>query len=201
MLINENLNCNLICDDVYISPLYASININPKKIKLIMISEAPPEDKKEYFYEKGEPYFFSTTKKAFSDAGYSFKNADEMLKKGIYLTTAIKCRKKEYMVSSNTLKVCSFLLQKELEQFENVKVIMLMGDFAIKCLNYITKRKFKKNAIPKSSTYKIRNGEFILEKIRYFPSYTQTGKAYFIEKSKREMIADDIKKAMEYLEK
>lgn len=201
MRINENVNCRRLCKDVENRLLYPDIDINLKKIELIMISEAPPINDKDYFYEKGEPYFFSTTKQAFSDAGFLFNNVNELLKTGIYLTTAIKCRKNEYLVSANTLKECSFLLEKEIDQFVNTKVIMLMGDFAIKCMNFITKRKYGKAVIPTGSTYKIHKGTYIMEGIRYFPSYTQTGKAYFIEKSKRKMIAEDIKNAMDYLKK
>jgi uracil-DNA glycosylase len=58
---------------------------------------------------------------------------------GIYLTTAIKCTKKDYLVSSETIKNCSFHLEKEIDLFPNIKVILLMGDFAIKSINYIGK--------------------------------------------------------------
>jgi uracil-DNA glycosylase len=199
MRINANLKCDMPCGDIEKLFTYPDIDIKPEKIKMVLISEAPSAEKKDYFYEKGEPFFFSTTQQAFRDAGYLMKDIDTFIKKGIYLTTAIKCPKKDYLVSANTLKQCSFILEKELDQFKKLKVIMLMGDFAIKSMNMIIKRKYKKSVIPSGSTYKIRKGEFILEGIRYFPSYTQTGKAYFIEKVKREMIAEDIKRAMEYL--
>ena len=71
-----------------------------------------------------------------------------------------------------------------------------MGDFAIKAVNYITKRKYGRTVIPSGSTYKIRGGTYILNGIRYFPSYTQTGESFDIEKSKRKMIAEDIKTAL-----
>ena len=71
-----------------------------------------------------------------------------------------------------------------------------MGDFAIKAINYITKRKYGKKAIQSGSTYKIRKGIHILNEIRYIPSYTQTGESFNIEKSKRQMIAEDIKNAL-----
>ena len=73
-----------------------------------------------------------------------------------------------------------------------------MGDFAIKAVNYIYKEQFKKQAIRSGSTYKIRNEEHILNNIRFFPSYTQTGDSFNIEQSKRRMIAEDIKKALSY---
>ena len=74
-----------------------------------------------------------------------------------------------------------------------------MGDFAIKAVNYIYKERYKKPAIKSGSTYKIRNHDYILGNIRFLPSYTQTGNSYNIEKSKRKMIADDIKRAFCYL--
>ena len=72
-----------------------------------------------------------------------------------------------------------------------------MGDVAIKAFYYITKRKTGKRVIPSGSTYKIRKEKYYYEDQRVFPSYLQTGKNYLIEKSKRKMIADDIKNAFD----
>ncbi len=74
---------------------------------------------------------------------------------------------------------------------------MLMGDFAIKCINYIWKDQYKKTIIPSGSTYKIRSKIFESNGIRFFSSYTQTGDSFNIEKIKRQIIAEDIKKAMD----
>jgi uracil-DNA glycosylase len=123
------------------------------------------------------------------------------LNNGIYLTTAIKCIKKDYLVKSETIKNCSVNLEKELDEFKNKKVIMLMGDFAIKAINYIWKNKYNEKLIPSGSTYKIRNGVYESRGIRFFPSYTQTGDSFGLEKSKVEMIKEDVKKAMEILDK
>ncbi|HEX3045899.1 MAG TPA: uracil-DNA glycosylase, partial [Bacillota bacterium] len=110
-----------------------------------------------------------------------------------------KCSKKDYLVSATTIKACSKLLEKELAQFPNIKVIMCMGDFAIKAVNYIYKNKYKINPIPSGSTYKIRTESHIFNDIRFLPSYTQTGDSFNLEKSKRQMISEDIRKALEYL--
>ena len=133
------------------------------------------------------------------DAGYAFDSTDTYLEKGIYFTTALKCHKKDYLVSAQTLKNCSVLLQKEIEQFKNIRAVMLMGDFAIKSINYIWKDKRKESIIPKGSTYKIRESIFESNGIRFFPSYTQTGESFNIEKIKRKMISEDIRKAMEFV--
>lgn len=114
------------------------------------------------------------------------------------MTTAIKCSKKDYLVSAATIKNCSEVLEQEIEPFHNVKSIMCMGDFAIKSVNYIFKRKCGHNVIPSGSTYKIRKETYTLDGIRFFPSYTQTGDSFNIEKSKRMMIAEDIRNAFEY---
>jgi len=72
-----------------------------------------------------------------------------------------------------------------------------MGDTAIKAMNYIAKRNIRKRIIPSGSTYKIRKNKYFYKHARVFPSYLQTGKSYLIEKSKRKMIAEDIKAALE----
>jgi uracil-DNA glycosylase len=71
-----------------------------------------------------------------------------------------------------------------------------MGDTAIRAMNYIAKRNIGKPIAPSGSTYKIRKGEYFYKQFRVFPSYLQTGKSYLIEKSKRKMIAEDIKTAL-----
>ena len=50
--------------------------------------------------------------------------------------------------------------------------------------------------VPAGSTYKLRNREFSFQGKRVFPSYLQAGPSYFVEKSKRTMIAQDISAAL-----
>jgi len=199
MKINRNLKCDLPCTDVNRDFICPEPDLNPDKIRIIMISEAPPADHKNYFYRNSSGSFFQTTKTAFSDAGINIKNYKDFSDMGIYLTTAIKCSKNNYLVTTETIRQCSMLLDKELEQFRNLKVIMCMGDFAIKAVNFIYKSKYKTNPIKSGSTYKIRKEVHVLNNIRFFPSYTQTGDSFNIEKSKRLMIAEDIKKALDYI--
>jgi uracil-DNA glycosylase len=73
---------------------------------------------------------------------------------------------------------------------------MLMGDVAIKAINYIAKRVGEERVIPAGSTYKIRGQEYFFQRKRVFPSYLQAGPSFFIEKSKRRMIAEDIAAAL-----
>jgi uracil-DNA glycosylase len=199
MIIND-FRCDYPCNDVHKNIMFPKIKINPDNIKIVMISEAPPENHSDYFYESISGSFFQTTKMAFKDAGIIINNYEDLTSMGIYLTTAIKCHKIGYLVSAKTIKECSLkFLKIELAQLPNIKIIMCMGDFAIKAVNYIFKEKYGKHPIKSGSTYKIRNEEHVLNNIRFLPSYTHTGDSFNLEKSKRRMIAEDIKKALSYL--
>jgi len=174
------------------------IEVEPTNIKKLMISEAPPENLNDYFYAQNSPFFFQTTAQAFSDAGLGVSSMQDVLKLGVYVTTAIKCAKTAYSISPETIENCSGILEKEIDLFPKIRTILLMGDTAIKAMNLIAKRNIGKRIIPSGSTYKIRKGKYIYKQLRIFPSYLQTGKSYLIEKSKRKMIAEDIKAALEY---
>jgi len=198
----EDIGCTAFpCLDVdktkYIIP---QAEIKPETIQMIMISEAAPQDHSDYYYAGKESLFEQTTLQAFKDAGIQAESIDELVKNGFYFTTAMKCGKKGYTVKAATLKNCSFHLEKELALFPNVKVIMLMGDFAIRAVNYIAKRQLGNRVIPRGSTYKIRGKKYFLGDIRLFPSYLQAGPAYFIEQSKKRMIKEDLEQAVKLLE-
>jgi hypothetical protein len=142
------LNCNFNCSDVIIKKHFQK-NI-PKKdaIKLILISESLPQKIEDYFDGKNLPLFIKNTNTIFNSLGYNYKTYKDYLNNGIYLTTAIKCVKKDYLVSADTIKNCSINLEHELDEFKNKRIIMLMGDFAIKAINYIWKRKYNEKIIP-----------------------------------------------------
>ncbi len=194
----DHIGCNdFLCFDINKSGcLVPAAEIQPEKIKTVMISEAPPENQENYFYAAGEPFYLKTTLQAFNDAGISVNRMQDILDLGFYLTTAVKCAKIQYGISAATIKNCSLILEKELALFPNLEVYLLMGDVAIKAFNYISKRKSGKNTIPAGSTYKIRKNQFYYEGRRVFPSYLQTGQNYLIEKSKRVMIAEDLAEAV-----
>jgi uracil-DNA glycosylase len=180
--------------DCYVVP---DIDIEPDKINTIMISEAPPQDLNSYFYAQNSPFYLQTTVQAFGDAGLHVSSMQDIINLGVYVTTAVKCGKTGYSISSKTTENCSGILEREIELFPNIRAILLMGDTAIKALNYIAKRNISKRVIPRGSTYKIRRNKYFYKQIRVFPSYLQTGKSYLIEKSKRKMIAEDVKAALE----
>jgi len=200
MQVSKCVGCvDFLCQDVdkhgYQIP---NMEIEPTNIKTLMISEAPPENLKDYFYAQNNPFYFQTTAQAFSDAGLEVSSMQDVLKLGVYVTTAIKCAKTAYSISPETIENCSAILEKETDLFPKVRTILLMGDTAIKAMNFIAKRNTDKRVIPSGSTYKIRKGKYFYKQLRIFPSYLQTGKSYLIEQSKRKMIAEDIKAALEY---
>ena len=141
-MINKELICDYPCTDIHRNSIVPQPAIDTSLIKTVIISEAPPYDHSNYFYRDISGSFFQTTMTAFWDAGIQIKSYDDLTDMGIYLTTAIKCSKTDYLVSSKTIKACSGLLEKELAQFPEIKVIMCMGDFAIKAVNYIYKDKY-----------------------------------------------------------
>lgn len=192
----ENFPCSDVNQASYIIP---NIEIDPEKIRIIMISEASPPNLDDYFYAAGNPAYLQTTLQAFHDAGQHVNSMGEIIQLGIYMTTALKCGKIGYSVSAKSIQNCSYLLEKEIALFANIQAFLLMGDVAIKIMNTITKRKTGQKVIPNGSTYKIRKNQFFYDGKRAFPSYLQTGKNYLIEKSKRKMIAEDIAAALSLL--
>jgi uracil-DNA glycosylase len=179
--------------------LVPGLDVDPAKISIVLISEAPPEDPTDDYYAGPEALFARTTVLAFQEAGAPVASIRDILKLGVYLTTAVKCGKTGPGLAADTVRNCSHLLEKEIALFPNVKAYLLMGDVAIKAVNAIARRNGEPRVIPAGSTYKIRGGEFHFRGTRAFPSYVQAGPAFFVEKSKRRMIAEDIRQALELL--
>jgi len=161
-----------------------------------MISEAAPANSGDYYYTSENSLFQQTTIQAFNDSGVNASSIQDILNLGVYLTTAVKCGKTGYRIKASTIQECSHILEKELNLFPEVKAFMLMGDVAISAINNIAKRAGEGRVIPAGSTYKIRKQEYLFRGRRAFPSYLQAGPSFFIEKSKRKMIAEDIRKAL-----
>ncbi len=138
----------------------------------------------------------STTIPIFNESGVSVDGIDDIINKGIYITTAVKTPKEGYTIPTEVINNQLPILEKELELFGNTKVIMLMGDVAKKAFNIIARKKTKKNLIPSKPTYRVRGNEYYYGAIRVFPSYIITGGNLLIEKGKIETIKEDISAAM-----
>ena len=166
-----------------------------------MVCEALPENEEDYFYASSpDSLYVANTLEAFNSAGIEVRNVDDIIKRGVYLTVAVKEPRKGLVVPRDVIERHSYSLEEELRMFPNTKAILLMGDAAIKAMNLISRRATRTTVIPAGSTYKIRGGEFYFGSIRVFPSYLPTGKNFLIEKSKRRMVADDIKNAFKLAE-
>jgi hypothetical protein len=130
MRVSECVECEAFpCADVkhncYVVP---GINLKPEAVSIVMVSESSPENPDDYYYAKGNPLFQQTTVQAFNDAGCNVASVKDIVARGVYLTTAVKCGKTGYGVRTETIRKCSCLLEKELALFPNVRALMLMGD-------------------------------------------------------------------------
>lgn len=182
----DTLSCSDVAHDRYAIPTGPA---DPDTISVVMVAEAPPPERADWL----------TTVEAFRDAGEEVETLDDVQALGVYLTTALKCGKTGYAVSRENIEACSRLLEVELGLFPLALVLMLMGDTAIKAVNAIAKRNGEPRPVPAGATYRIRGGDYRFRSMRVFPSYLHVGPAFFIEKSKRRMIAEDIAAALAYV--
>ncbi|HLE98786.1 MAG TPA: uracil-DNA glycosylase family protein [Gaiellaceae bacterium] len=188
--------CTDVVHDLFVVP---RLDVEPDRIDVVMVSEAAPASLDDWFYAGGDALFAQTTVQAFRDAGEDVSTISDVLALGVYLTTAVKCGKTGYAISTPTVKACSSLLETELGLFPNASVLMLMGDVAIKAVNAIARRNGEPRVIPSGPTYKIRGGAYRFRDLKVLPSYVQAGPSFFIEKRKREMIAEDIAAALAFV--
>lgn len=170
---------------------FCNVDVDPEKVRAIMINEVVPADPTQDFYGDDAAYL-ETTIPLFQKAGIHVNSISDILNLGVYITNAVKVPKTEYTVSKALIEESLPFLEKELSLFPNVTVIMLMGDVAKKAFNMISKKATRKNAVPGVSTYKLRSSEIYHEGIRIMPSYIMTGRNILIEKSKFEMASEDI---------
>lgn len=174
--------------------------VDPENIRVMMINEVTPQNCEDFFYSQSEqPDYMRSTLSLFKNAGADVNNIQDIINKGIYITTAVKCPKSSYSVDSNVIRTHALILEEELKLYPNLSIIMLMGDVAKKAFNIIAKKNLKKNVIPSESTYKIRKNEYFYGDIRVFPSYIMTGGNILIEKSKAAMVTEDIKQMLEMI--
>ncbi len=109
MRVNNCVGCTKFpCADVkhecYAIP---NIEVKPREVSIIMISEAAPANPGDYYYAKGDSLFQQTTVQAFNDAGTEVKTIRDILDLGVYLTTAVKCGKTGYGIKASTIEAGS----------------------------------------------------------------------------------------------
>ena len=184
----DALSCVDVAHDRYAVPAGPA---NPDDVTIVMVAEASPPD----------PADWLTTVDAFRDAGEEVETLDDVQALGVYLTAALKCGKTGYAVPRQSIEACSHLLEEELGIFPLARALMLMGDTAIKAVNTIAKRNHEPRPVPAGATYRIRGGDYRFRGMRVFPSYLQVGPAFYIEKSKRRMVGEDVAAALAYVRK
>ena len=166
----------------------------------LLIAEALPEQMQDYFYSSQDSLYVLNTLSAFQQAGYYVHSIADILALGVYLSVAVKEPRPGVSMPRELIEKYTPALEEEIDQFPHLKVLLLMGDTAIKAINIISRRRTGKACIPAGSTYKMRQDAFFLGSLRVFPSYLQTGKNFLIEKSKQSMVAEDIRRAFAWLE-
>jgi uracil-DNA glycosylase len=174
-------------------------DVDPEAVRIVLISECPAADAADNYDAAGDPLFGRTTVQAFRDAGVPVDRVAELVNMGLYLTTAVKCRKRGPGICPQTIATCSHLLAGELSRLPNVAAYLLMGDVAIRAVNTIAKEASEPRVVPAGPTYKLRGQRCTFRGRPAFPSYLQAGPSFFIERSKRRMIAEDIAAAVSLL--
>ncbi|MDR1262471.1 MAG: hypothetical protein LBK46_03150 [Oscillospiraceae bacterium] len=179
---------------------FPDCEIDPAKIKAVMVNEVVPKNPNDWFYsETSDSENRRNALGVFEGAGVSVKSMQDILDLGIYITAALKTPKETSTVDPEVIKAQLPLLEAELKLFPALKLIMLLGDVAIKMVNMIAKKTTKKNACMSGAEGRRRhwsNTEFYWGGIRVFPSYIMTGKNLLIEPFKRDTISEDIRNMM-----
>lgn len=168
----------------------------PEPVRLVLISEgvaATPQD--DYGAGPGS-LFDTTTLAAFAAAGLVVGSVAELRRLGVHLTVVLRQPHPPGRVDAATVRAAVPALQEELATFPGARAYALMGDVAIAAVNQIARSRSGVRAVPAGATYRIRGGEFLLDGVRLFPSYLQAGPAWYIEASKRRMIAEDLAAAL-----
>jgi hypothetical protein len=83
------------------------VDLRAEDISIVLISEAAPSARADYYYSPGNPLFEQTTVQAFRDAGAGISSVQDILGMGVYLTTAVKCGKMGYGIARSTVLECS----------------------------------------------------------------------------------------------
>jgi hypothetical protein len=202
MKVSDCVNCtDFICEDVKVDCYHMpGVEQDPSKVSVILISESAAANPADNYDAPGDSLFQQTTLLAFREAGIEAGSIEDLRARGVYFTTAVKCAKQGYGLQTGTIQHCSHILERELDLFPNVGAYLLMGDVAIKAVNAIARRQGQARIIPAGSTYKLRGGDYPFKSGWAFPSYLQAGPAFFIEKTKRRAIAEDISAALKLVQ-
>ena len=191
----ERFPCADVMYECFVAP---NINLKPNSVSVVMIAEAAPANSADYFYAKGEPLFAQTTLLAFNDAGANVQSVNLISALGVDPTTAVKWARRAIVSALALLKNVRACSNKNLLLFPNVRAFLLMGDVAIKGVNYIAKRAGR--AARDSGGIDLQDSRWqICVSRRARVSIGTASLVFFVEKSKRKMIAQDIASALKLI--
>lgn len=175
---------------------YLPADVEPAAIRMVAVSETLTESGQDFLSAPSDSMFVSNLVAAFRSGGADVDSIDDLVSLGVYLTVAIKAPKLTATISTASINEHARSLAAELDALTNVRVVVLMGDVAIKAINALARQRGQPRVIPPGPTYKLRGSEHRYGEVRVLPSYLPTGKSYLIERSKREMIAEDLRLAL-----
>ena len=89
------------------------LELDPLKIRAILINEAVPCDPSQDFYGRQDAAYLSTTIPLFQKAGFKVQSIQDILQLGIYITNAVKTPKTEYAIARSTIEDSLPYLEKE----------------------------------------------------------------------------------------
>lgn len=192
MPVDDLTMCDICTDVRHVGFVPIRLPRDRDRIRVVMVSAAPSpiESNKTQISHRD-------TIEAFRSAGYDVSTLADIHNLGVYVTTAVKCPKIGFGLKQETVESCSFLLEKEIDAFANLKSILLMGNTAIRAINAIAVRRFGEPAIPNGSAYKVKGYEYPFGDISLFPSYPESGRSLSVEGNRQDVIAVDIRNALE----
>lgn len=117
-----------VLDGIFVN----DVELNPSTIGTVMINEVVPSDPKQDLYGGPDAGYLKTAVPLLGKAGAPVSSVGDALRMGIYMTDAAKTPKTKSAVDKAEVGRSLPYLEKKLSFFPNVRVVMLMGDAAIK---------------------------------------------------------------------
>jgi uracil-DNA glycosylase len=175
---------------------YLPAGVDAAAIRIASVAEALTESGDDFFSAPSDSMFASGLVAAFQSGGAAISGIEDLAALGVYLTVAVKAAKVTTTIPTAVINEQAPRLAAELDALPRLRVVVLMGDVAIKAMNAAARQRGRPRVVPAGSTYKIRHGDYRYGDVRVLPSYLPTGRSFLIERSKREMVAEDLRLAL-----
>jgi hypothetical protein len=101
MRISECIGCERFpCRDVrHESYIVPSVDLEPRYVSIVMISEAAPAERSDYYYAAETPCSRRNSA-GIQDAGSNVSSIQDLIRLGVYFTTAVKPGKTGYSIEA-----------------------------------------------------------------------------------------------------